>query len=124
MFMPSRLCFVSNSSDRAVALSCLNDPVPLLLPPSPQSDAEFYLSVIDSKSVYRSFDISSRVALVMGAAVGYANAPRPDQLGLPTYNDMYDQMKNLVQELLHSSKTVQDSHVFCESTLLAFRYDS
>ena len=108
-------------SCRAVALSSLNGPVPLLLPPNLNSDAECLASLFDSNAAYRSFDISSRVALVIGAAVGYANEPRSARLGGSTYSDTYDRLEILVRDLIRSAMTGPDSHVFCEGTLLAFR---
>ncbi|KAF2194385.1 hypothetical protein K469DRAFT_650145 [Zopfia rhizophila CBS 207.26] len=105
--------------DRTVALSSVNDPVPLALPLSPNSNAKCLASVLDSKGPYRSFDISSRVALLIGAALGYANDPRPIRLAGSTYGDTYNRMEILVRELIFTNKNGPDPYTFCESTALA-----
>jgi hypothetical protein len=104
-----------------VVLSSLNTPVPLLIPPEPTYDTDCLEFNFDSKAAYRSFEISSRVALAVGAAIGCANEPRPAALAASTYGNTYDRMETLVRNLISSAKTVADSHVFCEGTLLAFR---
>ncbi|KAL9087669.1 MAG: hypothetical protein Q9165_006593 [Trypethelium subeluteriae] len=89
--------------DRTVALSSVNDPMPLALPLRAASNAGCLASFLNIGEPSRSFDLSSRVALVIGTALGYANDPRPTRLVGSTYEDTETQMESLVRELVCSS---------------------
>ena len=104
-----------------MALSSLDRSVPLVLPANLTSNVESIPSGLDSNVAYQNFYISSKVALAVGAAIDYANRPRPSPLGVSTYHDIYDRMESLVSELIMAAETASDSYVFCEATSLADR---
>ncbi|KAF2232698.1 hypothetical protein EV356DRAFT_534420 [Viridothelium virens] len=102
-----------------VALSSVNDPMPLALPLSAVSNVKSLAAFLDIEESDRSFDLSSRVALVIGTALGYANDPRPTRLAGSTYEDTENRMQSLVRELVCSSKNGSNAYTYCESTALA-----
>ena len=93
--------------------------MPLALPLNPASDAECLASLLAMNGPHRSFDISSRVALLIGTALGHANNPRPTRLAGSTYKDADNRMKQLVRELIYTNKDGLSTYTYCESTALA-----
>lgn len=104
---------------RTVALSSLTDPMPLVLPPNFNVNTQYITPFLNSSGPRTSFDVSSRVALVIGKALGYANDPRPIRLAGSTYNDTYDLLEKVVRDLICTAKTGLDSYTYCESTSFA-----
>lgn len=100
-------------------LSGHTDPTPLVLPPHSRVNAECLASFLNSSELKRSFDVSSRVALLLGMALGYVNDPLPNWLAGSTYNDTYSQVEELVRHLIYTNRTGSDSYLYCESTSLA-----
>jgi hypothetical protein len=94
--------------------------MPLVVQPSFEFRNESLTPCPDLSEPRRSFDVTSRVALLLGAALGYANDPRPARLAGSTYCDTYDRIENLVRDLIGKGKdTRQNSYTYCESTSLA-----
>ncbi|KAI9712787.1 MAG: hypothetical protein M1820_001409 [Bogoriella megaspora] len=105
--------------DRTVAMSSVNDPMPLVLPLNLASNDKRLTSILDVKAPHRRFEVSSRVALLIGTALGHANDPRPIRLTGSTYRDIDNRMEILVRELVWASKDELDTYTYCESTALA-----
>ncbi|KAE9375214.1 hypothetical protein N431DRAFT_463313 [Stipitochalara longipes BDJ] len=106
--------------DRTKALSSLTNPMPLVLQPHLGFDTESPASYLASSRAKRSFDVSSRVALLIGTAVVYSNDSRSIRLAGSTYINICNQIEQLVRDLICMAKTGPDSYIYCESTSLAF----
>jgi hypothetical protein len=112
-------CLNVNIAYRTIALSSLTNPMPLVLPPNLGLNIDCLAMSLSSAGPNRSFDVSSRVALLIGKALGYANDPRPIRLAGSTYGDIYNEMEELVRKLICAANTGPDSYTYCESTSFA-----
>ena len=100
-------------------MSRVKDPVPLALPLSPSTPIDCLRSMLDCQGPYKTFDITARIALLVGAALSYANDPRPVRLAGSSYADTYTRLENLVHDIISTAEAGTDSYTYCESAALA-----
>lgn len=91
----------------------------MVLPPQLGFNSEIFASNLASSELKRSFDVSSRVAALIGHALAFTIDPQTVQLTGLMYSDAYGNLEKLVNDLMCNAKTGPDSYIYCESTTLA-----
>lgn len=73
---------------------------------------------MQSDGTYQSFDVSSRVALVIGPALDYVSYSHRRPTASSIYDHLYCTLEALVGELVGTATVPPDTYTYCESTTL------